>query len=444
MKFAFRSCTAVLRLCAYLSPLVCGSVWGQTACTVSPSGLVGWWKGDGNVIDSVGTNNGTLYNTTNYAVGEVQQSFIFNGVDQWAEIPDSPSLNPTNALTVEAWVYVSGNPNTDFASVIYKFSPVDASLNQYELATHYINGQLHFFPVIMLPGWTYFDGNTVVQFNTWYRVAMTYDGSSLRLYVNGALDGSIAASGIIAPKPVPLRIGGASTGPWFFNGRVDEVSLYNRALSASEVQSIYTAGAAGKCLTQPCSLPLGLVSWWRAESNALDSVSGNNGLFTGASYGQGEVGEAFDFNLTGNNVRIPASPSLNVGAGDGLTIEASINPPDSSYGRPIVEWVPTNSNTYAVHFFVNQSFPGVLYADLVDTASAHHVLQSASGLIQTNLNQHVGLTYDKATGIGRLYLNGMVVQEASLGTFTPQTTPICPFGTFPAPFPLARSRSSAP
>ena len=82
---------------------------------------------------------------------------------------------------MDAWVYVSGNPNTDFASVVYKFSPVDVSLNQYKLATHYINGQLHFFPVLMLPGWTYFDGKTVIQFNTWYHVAMTYDGSALSL-----------------------------------------------------------------------------------------------------------------------------------------------------------------------------------------------------------------------------------------------------------------------
>ena len=219
------------------------------SCVPPSAGLVSWWKGDGNALDSVGGNHGTPYNVTNYAPGEVQQAFTFNGVNQWVEIPDSPSLNPTNALTVEAWVYVSGNPNTDFASVIYKFSPVDVSLNQYQIATHYINGQLHFFPIIMLPGWTDFDGKTLIQFNTWYRVAMTYDGSSLSLYVNGALDGSIAASGPIIPKPVPLRIGGASTGPWFFNGRVDEVSLYDRALSASEIQAVYNAGASGKCPT---------------------------------------------------------------------------------------------------------------------------------------------------------------------------------------------------
>src|SRR5260221_3354176 len=167
----------------------------------------------------------------------------------------SPSLNPTNALTIEAWLYVSGNPNTDVAGVIYKFSPVDASLNQYQLATHYINGQLHFYPVLLLPsGYADFDSKTIVQFNTWYHVAMTYDGASLSLYVNGALDNSLAASGPIVPKAVPLRIGGTSTGPWFFNGRVDEVSLYNRALSASEVQAIYAAGAAGKCLNSGCSM----------------------------------------------------------------------------------------------------------------------------------------------------------------------------------------------
>jgi hypothetical protein len=94
----------------------------------------------------------------------------------------------------------------------------------------------------------YFNGSTAVRTNTWYHVAMTYDGAFLKLYVNGKLDGSAAACGPVLTSDQPLVIGGESPGPWNFNGLIDEVSLYDRALSDTEVLSIYGAGSAGKRL----------------------------------------------------------------------------------------------------------------------------------------------------------------------------------------------------
>src|SRR5215472_7589351 len=101
---------------------------------------------------------------------------------------------------------------------------------------------------------------------------------------------------------------------------MDEPALYNRSLSASEVQAIYNAGSAGKCATvtnpPPPSCappPSGIISWWRAEDNANDSVGSNNGTLLGSvTYAPGEIGQAFMFNTTNDGVRIPASASLDV------------------------------------------------------------------------------------------------------------------------------------
>src|SRR5262249_54069021 len=82
-------------------------------CAPPPDGLVAWWAAEGNANDEVGGNNGVLENGTGFAPGYVGQAFVFNGQNQWIEIPDSPALDPTNALTIETWVYVSGYPNTD-------------------------------------------------------------------------------------------------------------------------------------------------------------------------------------------------------------------------------------------------------------------------------------------------------------------------------------------
>jgi hypothetical protein len=94
----------------------------------------------------------------------------------------------------------------------------------------------------------WFDGTTPLETGRWYHVAMTYDGSRLRSFLNGQLEGSIAAPGPILTSAEPFRIGGEGSGPWYFTGSVDELSLYNRALSESEVAAIYAADAGGKCV----------------------------------------------------------------------------------------------------------------------------------------------------------------------------------------------------
>lgn len=171
----------------------------------------------------------------------------------------------------------------------------------------------------------------------------------------------------------------------------------------------------GTCLTSPS----GLVSWWRAEGDANDAGgSNNNGIFeNGAAYGPGKVGQAFLFNGSGN-VRIPAAPSLDLGQYPGFTIEGWINPVDQA-SRPIVEWAP--SGGIGLHFWVNFQNAGCLYAGLYDSTGGAHTMQTAGGLLTMNSYQHVALTYDKVSGLARIFLNGALVQQASLGNISVKT-----------------------
>ena len=172
--------------------------------------------------------------------------------------------------------------------------------------------------------------------------------------------------------------------------------------------------------------PSGLVSWWAAEGNTLDVEGVNNGVFNnGAAYDVGEVGQAFSFSGAGNSVKIPASPTLDVGQEPGMSVEGWIKCTDSSIARPIAEWAPNGgaNGTYGVHFYVNAFGIGALYANVFDTNGQSHLLQSSAGLITNNVFQHVALTYDKGSGIGRLFANGALVAETQLGSFTPMTSP---------------------
>jgi hypothetical protein len=178
-----------------------------------------------------------------------------------------------------------------------------------------------------------------------------------------------------------------------------------------------------RMLANTPTLP-GLVSWWQGEGNGLDSFGANNAtLRGGTTYRAGEVGQAFSFNGSSAYAYMPASSSLNVGAGGGFSIVAWVNPSTATGIRPIFEWNNSSGNGgIGAHFWMSTVTPGDLYANIIDTSLQNHGIASASGTITANEFQNFALTYDKASGSAVLYRNGIVVQSANLGSFTPQTS----------------------
>jgi hypothetical protein len=209
-----------------------------------------------------------------------------------------------------------------------------------------------------------------------------------------------------------------------FLGLIDEVSIYDRALAPGEVQSLFAAGSAGKCILQPgcVSIPAGLVSWWQAEGNANDAADSNMGVVVnGASFAPGEVGQAFNFGGT-NHVEVPASSNLNV---QSLTIEAWIFPADVSLLKPILEFgAPAGSAGLHLWHSVGADgnlAPGSLYANVGD-AFGPYKLATSAGAIPSNQWSHVALTYDQISGIARLLVNGTTLASTNFGSITPATS----------------------
>ncbi len=272
----------------------------------------------------------------------------------------------------------------------------------------------------------------------WSHVALTYDKTNGTgcLYFNGSLATNAPLGHNFTPKTgVDLyfgaRVCGSGAARWC--GGIDEVSLYNVALSGADIQAIYNAQTTGKCFAAPlCVAPLtDLVSWWRAENNTADQ----QGLNTNAAWqgspaytSSGEVGFAFSLNGAGSYVHVPYSSTLDVGSGAGLTLEAWINPADTASQHPIIEWnsgPPTYS--YGAHFWISVpgagTGPGCLFANLFDTAGGNHWISSAAALIPVGRWSHAALTYDRSSSNAFIYLNGLQVASNHVGSIQPQTGP---------------------
>jgi hypothetical protein len=198
------------------------------------------------------------------------------------------------------------------------------------------------------------------------------------------------------------------------------------AIGVNTVRPLF-AQIAAPCVPSPA----GLVAWWPGDGNADDIAGFNDGtLLGGATFAPGKVRQAFAFNGGTSGVRIPANPVLNVGAGGGLTIETWINPSDLSLHSPLVEYNrggTTARSEWGVHLWVLQTGDlglgaGVLFANLIEANGTDHFLFSAAGTIAANTLQHVAVTYDKTTGLARLYRNGQIVAEANFGTIVPVTS----------------------
>ena len=240
----------------------CGWVMSSNAvltvlpCASVSSGMVSWWSGEGNANDIVGDNSGMLVGGVGFEAGEVGQAFSFDGSSGYVSIPDSPSLDSlTTSITIEFWMQAGQtNVNADWAGLVTKGNSSWQLTATSGANTVYwgLSSDVDFFDVT---------GTRNVNDGQWHHVAATYDGTNMFLYVDGTLDVSQPATGLIDQTGDPVCIGANSqayvpdcdcneTG-YFFNGLIDEVSIYNRALSTSEIQTIYTAGSYGKCPPAP-------------------------------------------------------------------------------------------------------------------------------------------------------------------------------------------------
>lgn len=231
------------------------------SCVPPPPGIVAWWPGDGDANDIIGTNSGTVYGNVFYTNGLVGEAYDFDGTGGYVQCP--PATRGLTNGTVEFWFNLNSWNWRSAQNGLHFWAGTEYAPNSpspfdgLNLGAHpdVPTGELLFGnwddPNFV---WHWARSGLVPQTNTWYRVAGTWGQAGVCVYTNGVLAGTNAYT---APPPsyIAYNLIGRSSWPGTsINGRVDEVSIYNRALSALEVAEIYAAGSAGKCRAPVVSL----------------------------------------------------------------------------------------------------------------------------------------------------------------------------------------------
>jgi concanavalin A-like lectin/glucanase superfamily protein/K319-like protein len=234
-----KSTTMFKALLAGGSLLLAFALVGRTAaqtCTPAPSGLLGWWPADGNADDIQGGHNGTLMDDTTFTTGEVAQAFSFDGVDDSVSVPGTWGGGPE--ATIDAWFQTSATTE-DFQAIVSSTALgefVHLQLFNDGNIVAYTDGGAVFMPIVLQ-----------TPTGVYRHIAFSIKSGDSRLYVDGQLVGVNPLTFTSINPTSNLQIGSGFSGGRFFEGAIDEVEIFDRALSASEIQAIFDAGSAGKC-----------------------------------------------------------------------------------------------------------------------------------------------------------------------------------------------------
>lgn len=294
-------------------------------CAPVTAGLLDWWPADGNSYDMIGSNNGTIpYSDVAYVAGEVGEAWGFSGVspnhnDTGNEVDFGTHAGNfgTNDFTIDFWIEQPTNATSPYA-VLEKRPQCSAQVSMWHIRC----GPIPNWTPLPLPGELDLElsdnnsqnlikiiANKPINDGNFHHAAFVRNGLTLAIYIDGVLNTNVTASAIanISNSAVfragqNICVGTDGTEP--FVGELDELDLYNRALSPAEIYAIYAAGNAGKCgkypaiVTQPQSQILAA----HAKTSFAVSATGEQPLYYQWSFNNASIAGATSALLTISNV----------------------------------------------------------------------------------------------------------------------------------------------
>lgn len=402
--------------------VMCASIFNgflfRTEAMAAEDGLVVHLKFDDDLTDSSGTGNDAVceYGKITYEDGIHGKSAVFNG-KSYIEIPDSDSLD-LSKLTISLWVYKL-TPLEDYDRIpyVYKEKDEDHWTVPYRLYEHGDNT-----PLLYMHG----DDTDLDQFELrgasidarkWFLLTATFDGKEARLYENGVLLRKQNIGGAPSATLGTLFIGLDEDGRTCFKGNMDDLRIYNRALSAKEVEALYDAGMeeSPELLTQKNAL----VAHYKFNGNLKDASEFKNNAELAAgkiTYVEGKNGKAATFKK-GTYLEVADNTSLDFD--EGFSVTVWLKPTDdknimSVLNRP---GVSTSGNPDDINYRLNMAHD---YFDFdytpFDYQTGNIGYRYARDASMKNKWIHIGVTYD--TKEIRWYYNGKLAKKEKVTDYS--------------------------
>lgn len=384
--------------------------------TQTLSANTGYWKFDNDVFDYSGYGNNGTNNNVAFQAGKnsvLDQAASFNGTNSYASVPHQAGLTmgaASQAFTITAWIKTSSS-NTSFLAKgrVSGSSNIDYSLGL-------SGGKLQFWRWQQSPGSAETFTNTSgasLNDNAWHHVAFVNENaSSHKLYVDGLLvETSAATWTLTSSNTEALTLGrykNATYGDHYYNGLLDDVKIYQTALTADQITQVF----------EPLT-----VGHWQFENAVTDSsANGNNGTNNGASYVTGKdaaLGNALSFNGTNNYVGVAHHSTLTRGtASQAFTIAAWIKTSGSNASF-LAKGRTASANN--IDYILGLSGGKLQFVNWRQTPNASETVTNTSGAsLNDNAWHHVAFVNESATS-HKLYVDGSLV-ETSTATWTLTTS----------------------
>jgi len=273
---------------------------------VPANGLVGWWPFNGNANDESGNgNNGTVISglLSNDRLENPNSSYYLNGQTDYINVPSTSEMLPNN-LSLSVWVKIPTNysGNNGIGPIIR--SRFYGYILWFDSSTHTVKQILHHNSALA----TTTSVSNNIDDNQWHHLVGSFDGNYNKLYLDAQLI-SIDSTNIGNMYYVPDGVvafgrdgNNSSSSTALFQGWIDDIAIYNRALTQEEITALYTnipVTQSSSCDPLPSNLQNGLVGYWPFCGNANDeSGNGNDGTVNGATLTEdrfGAMGKAYDF-----------------------------------------------------------------------------------------------------------------------------------------------------
>ena len=386
--------------------------FSQAPSYVPANGLVGWWPFNGNANDESGngnngTNNGATLTTDRNGV--TNQAYSFDGVDDYISI----LRNYQGSFTTSIWFNSNGNS---------QYKPlIDAFDVNWEIQI--MNSFLAYVSFDNSSNLQVFNSSVLITNNNWNNLICTYNSNILNFYLNGTQIDQFTVN------TLPINsgnyfLGASQTGSdQYFEGKLDDIGIWNRALTPQEITNLYTSTVPVSCL--PAYVPTsGLVGYWPFCGNANDeSGNGNNGTVNGATLTtdrNGVVDKAYSFDGYNDLIRIQHQNTLNLMGDYSISVwykgnyqnifnnnwnfiaKRDDNGNCCSPNVPYQIAIPFNSTNYAV--------PLMVYAN------GNYTFSTLPNSSPISLDQWQNLIITNTSDLLKFYINGQLIFSENISS----------------------------